>query len=141
MQIIIQPLPSLHLLHAHPGRAISQRRKKRKPPHQNRNHNSTRSPRSQQTLSSKPLPDGSRPLLSGSLGVPLAIGNGTGRDIRRFDVKDELDDGAADERRGEVRGQVVVQEELTAHDEEGDVVRGPEEEEEAGAVIEAGAGA
>ena len=38
-------------------------------------------------------------------------------------------------------GQVVVEEELTAHDEEGDVVGGPGQEEEAGAVVETVAGA
>ena len=39
-----------------------------------------------------------------------------------------------------MRGEVVVEEELAAHDVEGDVVGGPEEEEEACAVVEAGAG-
>ena len=37
-------------------------------------------------------------------------------------------------------GKVVVEEELTAHEVEGEVMGGPAEEEEAGAVIEAGAG-
>lgn len=40
-----------------------------------------------------------------------------------------------------MRGEVVVQEELAAHEEEGEVVRGPAEEEEACAVVEAGASA
>ena len=37
-------------------------------------------------------------------------------------------------------GQVVVKEELAAHDEEGDVVSGPAEEEEASAIVETRAG-
>ena len=37
-------------------------------------------------------------------------------------------------------GEVVVQEELSAHKVEGEVMGGPAEEEEAGAVVEAGAG-
>ena len=36
-----------------------------------------------------------------------------------------------------MRGEVVVQEELTAHEEEGEVVHGPDDEEEAGGVPEA----
>lgn len=35
----------------------------------------------------------------------------------------------------------MVEEELASHDEEGDVVGGPEEEEETGRVVEAGPGA
>lgn len=38
-----------------------------------------------------------------------------------------------------MRGEVVVQEELAAHEEEGEVVGGPGEEEEAGGIVEAGA--
>ena len=37
-------------------------------------------------------------------------------------------------------GEVVVEEELAAHEVEGEVMGGPAEEEEAGAVVEAGAG-
>ena len=37
-------------------------------------------------------------------------------------------------------GEVVVEEELSAHEVEGEVMSGPAEEEEAGAVVEAGAG-
>jgi len=37
-----------------------------------------------------------------------------------------------------VAGEVVVEEELAAHEVEGEVVGGPAEEEEAGAVVEAG---
>ena len=37
-------------------------------------------------------------------------------------------------------GEVVVEEELTAHEVEGEVMGGPAEKEEAGAVVEAGSG-
>ena len=37
-------------------------------------------------------------------------------------------------------GEVVVKEELSAHEVEGEVMGGPAEEEKAGAVVEAGAG-
>ena len=37
-------------------------------------------------------------------------------------------------------GKIVVEEELSAHEVEGEVMGGPAEEEEAGAVVQAGAG-
>ena len=149
MQIIIQPLPRRHLLNAQPRPSISQRGKKQKPPHQpGHNHPSSR-PRNQQTLPPHPLPNRStpqHPLRLRRLRPRTApfgfeeLGFGEGGELGGFDVGDEFYDGARDEGRGEVRGEVVVQVELAAHDEEGGVVRGPEEEEEACAVVEAGAG-
>ena len=54
---------------------------------------------------------------------------------------DEFEEGAADQSGGQVRGQVVVEEELAAHEVEREVVGGPAEEEETCGVVQAGAGA
>lgn len=73
----------------------------------------------------------------------MALGRNGSRGVclDGLDVEDEFDEGAGDEDGGQVRGEVVVEEELAAHDVEGDVVGGPGEKEEAGGVVEAGAGA
>ena len=55
------------------------------------------------------------------------------------EVEDKFEQGTRDEGGGEVGGQVVVEEELSAHEVEGEVVGCPAEEEEAGGVVEAGA--
>lgn len=140
MQIITQPLPRVHLPHAQPGFPIRKRRKKPEAPTQHRNNHTSRRPRREQTLPGNSLPDRPSALARRRRGR-LAVFDGALHEVGGLDVEDEFDDGAGDERGGEVRGEVVVQEELAAHNKEGDVVRGPEEEEEACAVVEAGAGA
>ena len=57
-----------------------------------------------------------------------------------IEVEDEFEEGAGDEGGGEVGWEVVVKEELTAHEVEGEVVGCPAEEEETCAVIETEAG-
>ena len=57
-----------------------------------------------------------------------------------IEIEDEFQQRAGYEGGGEVGGEVVMEEELAAHEVEGEVVGGPAEEEEAGAVVEAGAG-
>ena len=141
MQIIIQPLPRIHLLNTQPGLPISQRRKKPEPPNQHRQNHPRRRPRRQQTLTRNAFPNRPAALLLLLLGTRFAVFDGEVGEVGGLDVEDEFDDGARDEGGGEVRGEVVVEEELTAHDEEGDVVCCPEEEEESGAVVEAVAGA
>jgi len=77
-------------------------------------------------------------LLHGSLLV-LCDGGVTRSDVvevNGVNVEDEFDKGAGDESGGQVGGEVVVEEELTAHDVEGNVVGSPGEEEETGRVVE-----
>lgn len=50
--------------------------------------------------------------------------------------KYEVEDGTGDEGRGEMRRKVVVDEQLTVHEEEGEVVDKPDDNEEAGVVPE-----
>lgn len=51
-------------------------------------------------------------------------------------VEDELDQGASDQNRRYVRREIVVQEALSAHKIEREVVSCPAEEEETGAVVQ-----
>ena len=55
-------------------------------------------------------------------------------------VENEFEKCASDQSGCEVCWQVMVKEELATHDEERNIVGGPAEEEEAGAVVKAGAG-
>ena len=60
--------------------------------------------------------------------------------LGRVGAKEELHNRASNERRGKVSGQIMMQEQLTAHDEEGEVVSCPGEEEEACRVVQARTG-
>lgn len=146
MEIIIQPLPRQHLLNLQPRFPIRQRTKKPKTPHKSRNNNPTSRPRRQKTLSHNPFPyrlTSSLNRLTSTILLPVddRVCPTNVCDFLGFDIEDEFYDRARDEAGGQVRGEVVVQEELTAHDEEGEIVRSPDEEEETGAVVEAAAGA
>ena len=88
----------------------------------------------------KPLSDRAAPLARSALLLTIGRQHALVQ-VRGLDIEDKFDERAGDERGRKVRGEVVVQEELASHDEEGDVVGGPGEEEEAGRVVEARAGA
>jgi hypothetical protein len=60
--------------------------------------------------------------------------------LSRLRVKDELEKSTSDETRSKVSWKVMMQEKLSSHEEEGEVVSSPGKEEEAGRVIQAGAG-
>jgi hypothetical protein len=132
VQIITQPLPLQHLVNLQPRLPIRQRRKEQETPQQNRVNHRRRRPRSPQPLRRNgvphrsPLDDGFRRRRRLLWYCDFVVGGGEG-----FDVEDEFDKGACDEGGCEMRREVVVQEELAAHDEEGEVVRCPGEEEEA----------
>lgn len=57
-----------------------------------------------------------------------------------IEIEYEFQQGTGYKGGGEVSGEVVVEEKLSAHEVEGEIMGGPAEEEEAGAVVEAGAG-
>jgi len=137
MQVVVEPLPRLHLRHAESRSTVSERRKEEETPDQSCDNDARGGPCSQERLASHALPNG---LVAGLLCGDLAtILRGIG-DIGRLEVEDELDQRTGYESTGEMRREVVMQKELTAHDEERNVVGGPSQEEEAGAVIQARAG-
>ena len=136
MQIIIQPLPRIHLLHTQPRFPIRKRREEQEAPNQHGDNNAAGRPGGEQRLPNNPLTNGSSRRRGGFAILDYALG-----DIGGFDIEDELNDGAGYESGGEVGREVVVEEELATHDEEGDIVGCPKQEEETCAVVEAGAGA
>lgn len=150
MQIITQPLPSLHLLNAQTRPTVGEREEKHESPdHHSQDHNCGK-PRPEQTLAPHPLLCGlelpSRLLCSNSallLNSGRYIFLGFIDDLRfrwleiniGLDVEDKFDYCAGDQAGGEMCWEIVVQEELATHGIEGEVVSGPTQEEEAGRVI------
>lgn len=59
----------------------------------------------------------------------------------RLNVENEFDESTRNESRGKMSGEVMVKEKLATHDEEGNVVSSPGEEEETSAVVQARASA
>ena len=146
MQIIPQPLPRIHLIRIQPRFPIRQRQEKPPSTNHKRQHNTARSPQRQHGLTRDPIFRRNHDPLAASIFV-LARGLGLGLledvfvETDGVEVEDEFEEGAGDEGGGEVSGEVVVEEELAAHEVEGEVVGGPAEEEEAGAVVETGTSA
>lgn len=142
MQIITQPLPRHDLLDR--KREPIRQRQEKVPPRHDRDHDHARSrPAREQGLTTHPLARRQRARIHGRavFGARLGDGECCLFDSDGLDGEDEFEEGAGDEGGGEVSGEVVVQEELAAHEVEGEVVEGPGDEEEAGGVVEAGAGA
>ena len=158
MQIIPQPLPRIHLRRLQPRFPIRQRQKV--PPAGNYHGHDPRrrGPERQERVPTHAIPgrevsfgeaggdsatSPTAALLDAPVFFAVAGRGGEGGDGvvegDGVEVEDEFEEGAGDEGGGEVGGEVVVQEELAAHEVEGEVMRGPAEEEESGGVVEAGA--
>lgn len=137
MQVVVQPLPGIHLLHRQTRLTVSQGSEVQERPDDNGQNGGGGSPGSEQVLSGDAFANGLAALFLGLLGIG---GDGGALadvvDACGFDVEDELYERTCDERRGEMSGQVVVQEELASHDEERNVVSCPGKEEETGRIIE-----
>ena len=150
MQIIPQPLPCINLPGIQPRLPIRQRQEK-PPPANHHAHNRRRSgPEREERVRTHSFPSTDISLRCAlcfcAVGVFFGGVVGGGRrggvrgNIDGIEVEDEFEEGTGDEGGGEVGGEVVVQEELAAHEVEGEVVRCPAEEEESRGVVEAGAG-
>jgi hypothetical protein len=137
VQVVVQPLPGLDLLNAQTRLTISQGSKVEETPNNDGKDTASGGPHAEQVGLDSSLADG-LVLLDGSLLVLCESGVARGDvvNVDRINIEDEFDKGAGDEGGGEVSGEVVVKEELAAHDVEGNVVGGPGEEEETGRVVE-----
>lgn len=142
MQIIVQPLPRQHTGNVQSRLSICQRHKEPETIQNSRNQDACRSPHHEQlvTLEMRTrFRHGLRLAVCGGGGLAF-LGAGAVEDgvfeSDGVDVEDEFDESACDERGAKVGGQVMVEEELAAHEVEGEVVSGPAEEEETGAVVE-----
>lgn len=141
MKVIVEPLSGIDLIDIKTRAAVCEGSKVEETANDNGENCTSGSPGANEALSAESLSD--RPaaiLLVLFLGnAATALSNLFNRG--RLNVEDEFDKSARHEGRGEMGREVVVKEELTAHDEEGDVVSCPGEEEETGAVVETRASA
>jgi len=128
VQIVSEPFPRLHLRHIETGRAVGEGRKEEETPESCGEDDAGGDPAAHLAGSGHALADRSR------LRAAVAL-DGRRLNIHRLDAEDELNQRACDKTRGEMGGKIMVQEELTAHDVERDVVSCPCQEEEAGRVV------
>jgi hypothetical protein len=137
VQVVVKPLSGLDLLNAQTRLTISQGSEVEETPDNDSKNTASGSPHAEQVGLDSSLADGFV-LLDGSLLVLCESGVASGDvvNVDRVNVEDEFDKGAGHEGGGEVSGEVVVKEELAAHDVEGNVVGGPGEEEETGRIVE-----
>lgn len=148
MQIIPQPLPSINLRRVQPRLPIRQRQEIPPPANHNGHDRRRGAPERHERIPTHALPSrkvsfreawryGLFDIAIFFAALPIGGGEGGDRVVQSdgVDVADELEKGTGDEGGGEVCGEVVVQEELAAHEVEGEVVRGPAEEEEARGIV------
>ena len=142
VQIVVEPLSRLDLLDAQTRLTISQRSEVQETPDNNGKDTASGSPHAKQVGLTSPLAD-RLVLLDGSLLVLCdgGVARGDVVEVDGVNIEDEFDKGASHEGGGEVGGEVVVEEQLAAHDIERNVVGGPGEEEETGRVVETRASA
>lgn len=155
VQVITQPLPSINLRHTQTRITISKRQEEVPTTKDNSKDNHTRSPSTIQSLSSQRLSSWKALLLndllvwrSSKAAELLAASRAHGLwssalgdvhsgvlELKWLDVEDELDEATSDEAGGDVCWQVVVQEQLSTHQVEWEVVKSPSQEEESSGVI------
>jgi hypothetical protein len=138
VKVIRQPFPRLDLLDAKARFSICQRCEEQEAPKRDGKNDTGSDPAAEQALCSDTFTN------RAGLGTAVALNSGVrwwGLWVYGLNIENELDKSACNEHRSEMCGQVVVQEELTAHDVEGDVMSSPGKEEEAGRVVKTGTGA
>lgn len=141
MEVISEPLALLDLLDGKAGISVRQRQEEVPAGHDNREDDATGNPSGHHALVSEPLARGNKVLGSRSRFLARLDGLVGWLFGRRLGAEDELHECSGNQARGKMGGEVVVQEELTAHDPEREVVGRPREEEEASRVVETGPGA
>lgn len=143
MQIIPQPLTGVDLFDRQPGPAVSQGQKEVPAVEDGGHDDDYGSPGGSHALALEAFLGGLEAVLDpvGHFALQVIFLGQYGFVIdHRLHVEDELDQCARHQARAQVGGQIVVQEQLAAHNVEGEIVRRPAEEEEASAVVEARAG-
>lgn len=120
MELVAQPFPGVHLGNVQTGCAVGERSKENEP--------SNGDPGNHQ----RGEPGGNIALGTLDVLLPVFIDHLFVGGVR---TEDELNQSTGDHRRGKMRRKVMMQEELTAHEEEGQVVRSPCEEEKSSRVV------
>ncbi len=136
VQVVAEPLPPDDLLDREARVAVRQRQEEVPARGHQDKDDKGGDPRGQHALAGKAL--ASSQVALGRDGLLTGLGSLVGHLVLDGVLaEDELDQGTRYEGRGQVGGKVVVQEQLTAHDVEGEVVGCPGEEKEARRVVQA----
>lgn len=130
MEVVAQPLPPLNLLNRESRIAVCQGEEKVPSSSKHRANDSTCDPYARQALANKAL--ACSQMLLGATFSNLVLSSGTGRE-------DELNERACNETGCKMSREIMMQEKLTAHQVEWEVVRSPCKPEEPSRVVELGA--
>lgn len=116
MQIIPQPSPGIHALNIQPGCTIRQRRKEAETPEGQAQNDKSSNPPRDKRFAAHAFIGLHEPAGAGLAGWIVVGGVGAGTSaVDGLDVEDKFNQGAGDESRRQVCGEVVVEETLTAH--------------------------
>lgn len=127
VQIVAEPLSSNNLFDRQTGITICQWEEEPPAGKDNSQNHTTGNPSSHHALARKSLA-GSNVLLGSLSGSSWLVG--------WFRIENKLDEGAGDQARGKMSWQIVVQEKLTAHDVEWEVMGSPCNPEEPSRVVQ-----
>lgn len=131
MQIVTEPLPPQYLVDTETRVPVGQRQEEVPAKRCQSKNGHTRNPRAEHALSGESLTSRDMPLRPRL----LAILDGFGGLLGGICIEDKFKQSTGHERGSEMSREVVMQEQLTAHHVEREVVGCPRQEEETGRVI------
>lgn len=145
MQIVVQPLAGIDTRHIQAGGTVGQRCVEDEAPDGGTQDDQSGKPACDEGLAAhaflgrdEAAQAADRPGLGLARGI---IDGGKGNaGVKRLQVENEFNQRTTDQGGRQVRGQVVVQETLAAHQPEGEVVGSPAQEQKPGAVVQTRAG-
>ena len=135
MQVVSEPLPSENSINREARVTVGKRKEEVPAGNDQSQDNATGNPGAEHALAGKSFTSGN--VVLGADGAPLIL---DGDLLSRLRVKDELEKSTSDKTGSKMSWKVVMQEKLSSHKEEREVVSSPGKEEESGRVIQAGAG-
>lgn len=136
MQIVSEPLPSEDLLDREARVAVSKRQEEVPAGDQHKRDNEESDPSGEHALACESLACGDVVLGAGS--NLLVLGRGLIDGLR---VEDKFEEGTSNQARGQVGREIMMQEKLSSHEVEWEVMGGPGQPEEASRVVESRASA
>lgn len=134
MKVISKPLSPVNFVDSQAGVTICQRQEEEPAGSRDGENHKTSNPGAGHALASKSLTSCNMSLRAGSFAFRGLL-------ICWICVKDEFDKGSRDQARRQMSGKVVMEEELTSHKVEWEVMSSPSQPEEAGGVVQPGTGA
>lgn len=147
VEVVVQPFASIHARDIQARGAVGQRRIEAEAPDGDGQNDQGGHPARDERLGPDALlgRDESAEVAThpGTLGLARRVihGGWGGAGVEWLQVEDKFNQRTSHHGRGQVRRQVVMQEALTAHQPEGEIVGGPAQEQEARAVVQTRTGA